>query len=119
MLDLKHIKKYYLFTKNGFKGVYAYCHFGYSMTMKKRDRATKISITDTEAEDFGVQPERRKYFVQFGVSKQNYGAPFESLWLQKESSKTDGIEGGYTLQKAVLEKKNASKSREKDRVFSS
>lgn len=77
------------------------------------------TMSETEAEDFGVQPERRKYFVQFGVSKQNYGAPFESIWLQKVSSKTDGIEGGYTLQKAVLEKKNASKSREKDCVFSS
>lgn len=76
------------------------------------------TMSEDEANDFGVQPERRKYFVQFGVSKQNYGAPFESVWLQKVSSKTDGIEGGYTLKKAVLEKKNTSQPKGKDRVFS-
>ena len=66
-------------------------------------------MTEAEAEEFGVDVERRKYFVQFGVSKQNYGAPFEPVWLRKVSSNTEGIEGGYTLQKAVLEKSKSVK----------
>ena len=67
------------------------------------------TMTETEAEELGVEQERRKYFVQFGVSKQNYGAPFEPIWLRKVSSKTEGIEGGYTLQKAILEKSKSVK----------
>lgn len=41
------------------------------------------SMSKDEAKRFGVDPERRGYFVRFGVSKQNYGRPFEEVWFMR------------------------------------
>lgn len=70
-------------------------------------------MTAEEAEQLSVDEERRGYFVEFGVSKQNYGKPVAQRWLQKVSAMDEEIEGGYTLQPAVLEKpKNRRKGSE-------
>ena len=61
------------------------------------------NMSDTDAKEFGVEDSQRRYFVQFGVSKQNYGAPFEPVWLRKISCKDPDVVGGYTLQTANLE----------------
>lgn len=63
------------------------------------------TMSAEEAKIWGVDEERRRHFVQFGVSKQNYGAPFEPIWLRKVGCGDPEVVGGYTLQKAVLEKK--------------
>ena len=61
------------------------------------------AMTEKEAEDNGVQKELKGYFVEFGISKQNYGAPLAPRWLRKVSCSDPDIEGGYVLMPAVLE----------------
>lgn len=71
------------------------------------------SMTADESEQHSVDEARRGYFVEFGVSKQNYGKPFAPRWFRKVSAMDEEIEGGYTLQPAVLEKpKNKKKGSE-------
>lgn len=62
------------------------------------------SMSEKECEDNGVDPEMKGYFVEFGISKQNYGAPFFPKWLRKVSCSDPDIEGGYVLKPALLEK---------------
>lgn len=62
------------------------------------------SMTEDEAPGYSVDPDRRGYFVEFGVSKQNYGKPIAPRWFQKVPALDEEIEGGYTLKPAVLEK---------------
>ncbi len=47
----------------------------------------------------------RQHFVEFGVSKQNYGAPYSPTWLHKTSCADAGVAGGFTLQHAILTKR--------------
>jgi hypothetical protein len=61
------------------------------------------NMSEADAKQLGVEDSQRRYFVQFGVSKQNYGSPFEPVWLRKVSCSDPDVVGGYTLQKAVLE----------------
>lgn len=58
-------------------------------------------MTAAEAEEWGVDDSQRPYFVRFGVSKANYGAPFKDRWFRRH-------EGGV-LKPAVLEKQRKSK----------
>ena len=37
-------------------------------------------MSKDEADDYGVSQDRRGYYVRFGISKQNYGAPFDEKW---------------------------------------
>jgi hypothetical protein len=53
-------------------------------------------MTSAEAEEWGVNDSQRPYFVRYGISKANYGAPFEERWLRRH-------EGGV-LKPAVLER---------------
>ncbi len=53
-------------------------------------------MTQCEANDWGVDKSQRGYFVRYGVSKVNYGAPFKERWLRRH-------EGGV-LRPAVLER---------------
>lgn len=52
-------------------------------------------MTHCEARDRGVDDAQRGYFVRYGVSKANYGAPFQERWFRRQ-------EGGV-LKAAVLE----------------
>jgi len=52
-------------------------------------------MSQAEAENYGVDQSQRGYFVRFGVSKANYGAPFKERWFRRN-------EGGV-LTPAVLE----------------
>lgn len=52
-------------------------------------------MTQAEAEEWGVDEGQRGYFVRYGVSKANYGAPFQECWFRRH-------EGGV-LKPAVLE----------------
>ncbi|AGM44367.1 IncQ-type replication protein A [Aeromonas hydrophila ML09-119] len=58
-------------------------------------------MTPKEAEELGVNDGQRGYFVRFGVSKANYGAPFPERWLRRH-------EGGV-LKPAVLERRRKTK----------
>ena len=53
-------------------------------------------MTQAEAEEWGVDGSQRGYFVRYGVSKANYGAPFQECWFKRH-------EGGV-LKPAVLER---------------
>lgn len=53
-------------------------------------------MTQAEAEEWGVDGRQRGYFVRYGVSKANYGAPFQECWFRRH-------EGGV-LKPAVLER---------------
>lgn len=51
-------------------------------------------MTHAEAEEWGVDERQRRFFVRYGVSKANYGAPFQECWFRRH-------EGGV-LKPAVL-----------------
>jgi len=54
-------------------------------------------MTQAEAEEWGVDEGQRGFFVRYGVSKANYGAPFQECWFRRH-------EGGV-LKPAVLERR--------------
>lgn len=60
-----------------------------------RWQAYLAGMTQAEAETWGVDESQRVYFVRFGISKANYGAPFKERWFRKH-------EGGI-LKPAILE----------------
>ncbi|WP_331353040.1 helicase RepA family protein [Cellvibrio sp. UBA7671] len=60
-----------------------------------RWQAYLAGMTQAEAETWGVDESQRAYFVRFGISKANYGAPFKERWFRKH-------EGGI-LKPAILE----------------
>lgn len=68
-------------------------------------------MTAEEAEQYSVDEDRRGFFTEFGVSKQNYGRPIAPRWLRKVSCSDEEVEGGYTLQPAVLEKSRKRKGK--------
>ena len=53
-------------------------------------------MTQVEAEELGVDGGQRRFFVRYGVSKANYGVPFQECWFRRH-------EGGV-LKPAVLER---------------
>lgn len=60
-------------------------------------------MTQVEANEWGVNGGQRGYFVRYGVSKANYGAPFQERWFRRH-------EGGI-LKPAVLERQNVPRLR--------
>ena len=58
-------------------------------------------MTAAEAEEWGVDDSQQPYFVRYGVSKANYGAPFKDRWFRRHD--------GGVLKPAVLEKQRKSK----------
>lgn len=76
-------------------------------------------MSEADAKVYGVDDGQRRFFVEFGVSKQNYGAPYTPTWLRKVSGSDPEIAGGYTLQTAVLDKarRATSTSREVKHEF--
>lgn len=42
------------------------------------------TMSKEEAKKNGISEIDRKYFVKFGVSKQNYGPPLDDIWLQRQ-----------------------------------
>lgn len=71
------------------------------LTDNIRWQAYLAGMSVDEAEKWGVDEDRRSFFVRFGVSKQNYGAPLQEQWLRR-------AEGGI-LVPAVLELKRKEK----------
>lgn len=61
-----------------------------------RWQAYLSGMTRAEAEEWGVDEGQRGFFVRYGVSKANYGAPFQECWFRRH-------EGGV-LKPAVLER---------------
>lgn len=41
------------------------------------------TMSKSEAKEMDVDPDKRRSFVRFGISKQNYGAPFEDVWFER------------------------------------
>ncbi|MDD1975441.1 helicase RepA family protein [Pseudomonas tussilaginis] len=58
-------------------------------------------MTQGESEEWGVEDSQRGYFVRYGVSKANYGTPFQERWFRRH-------EGGV-LKPALLERQHKSK----------
>lgn len=75
-------------------------------------------MSEADAKVYGVDEGQRRFFVEFGVSKQNYGSPYTPTWLRKVSGSDPEIAGGYTLQTAVLDKARRS-SKEAKHEFAS
>ncbi|GHA19642.1 helicase RepA family protein [Oceanisphaera arctica] len=65
-------------------------------------------MTQSEARDWGVDDSQRGYFVRYGVSKVNYGAPFQERWFRRQ-------EGGV-LKPAVLEPLRKAKGKLREEV---
>lgn len=55
-------------------------------------------MTQSEAKDWGVDAAQRGYFVRYGVSKVNYGSPFQERWFRRHD--------GGVLKPAVLERQH-------------
>lgn len=53
-------------------------------------------IPDALAKNLSLTEKQRKYYVQFGVSKQNYGFPVEDIIMKKISSENKAV-NGYCL----------------------
>ncbi|MGP5476283.1 helicase RepA family protein [Pseudomonas helleri] len=58
-------------------------------------------MTQGDSEEWGVEDSQRGYFVRYGVSKANYGTPFQERWFRRH-------EGGV-LKPAVLERQHKAK----------
>lgn len=58
-------------------------------------------MTQGESEEWGVEDSQRGCFIRYGVSKANYGTPFQERWLRRH-------EGGV-LKPAVLERQHKPK----------
>ncbi len=72
-----------------------------------RWQAFLTGMTAQEAQSWGVEDCQRGFFVRFGVSKANYGAPFLDRWLRRH-------EGGV-LRPALLDRrKNARRGRHEE-----
>ncbi len=54
------------------------------------------TMSRDEASRYDVEEDRRKFFVRWGVSKQNYGAPIAECWLRRH-------EGGVLLPASLSE----------------
>ena len=68
-----------------------------------RYQAYLSGMSPKDAEDWGVEPDQRGYFVRFGLSKHNYGAPIAERWYRR-------TKGGVLLP-ATLERKERRKQR--------
>lgn len=53
------------------------------LTDNIRWQAFMAGMSKQEAEERGVEQGQRGYFVRFGISKANYGVPFEEKWLRR------------------------------------
>lgn len=69
-----------------------------------RWQAFLVGMTESEAEQFDIIESMRGFYVRFGVSKNNYGRPFESRWFERK-------EGGVLLPAELVGKeKKGSKA---------
>lgn len=68
-----------------------------------RWQAYLAGMSKHEAETYGVDEDQRGFFVRWGVSKQNYGAPISEQWLRRH-------EGGV-LRPVTLEKRKNGKGK--------
>jgi RecA-family ATPase len=55
-----------------------------------RFAAYLVKMTEIEAEDYGINPEQRGFFLRYGVAKQNYGIRSSDRWFERK-------EGGVLL----------------------
>ena len=72
------------------------------------------TLSEKKAKELGIDVAIRKQFAEFGLSKCNYGKPFDPKLLKKQSSKIN--EGYKFIETTAIEKKEASKN--KNRRFS-
>tara|TARA_B100002019_G_scaffold292239_1_gene314775 strand:+ start:1109 stop:2032 length:924 start_codon:yes stop_codon:yes gene_type:complete len=73
-------------------------------------------MSEKEADSFGIAPEDRKSYVQYGVNKVNFGPAPRSIWLQRVSDPTPGIQG-YTFKEVELvEERKGNNNKTKGRM---
>lgn len=65
-------------------------------------------MTRPEAEEYGVDNDQRGYFVRFGVSKTNYGEPFQERWFRRHEG---GVLRTATLERITQEGKKGRSDR--------
>ena len=53
------------------------------LTDNVRWQAYLSTMSKAEAKENKVDPDSRRYFVRFGISKQNYGPPFSDVWFER------------------------------------
>jgi len=63
----KSQETFFYLTKNGFEGTYETCSFDFSMTMKKEECETKISVSGKDFTKFDLQKELNRLFEQFSA----------------------------------------------------
>lgn len=64
-------------------------------------------MTPEEAKKYDIETDQRGYYVRFGISKQNYGAPFDERWYRRR-------EGGILEPVDVKPAQEKSKGRQRD-----
>ncbi len=60
------------------------------------------TMSKSEADALGVEQDRRRFFERFGISKQNYGAPFDDVWFERGPG---GLLRAVKFEKTVDQKK--------------
>jgi len=65
-------------------------------------------MSKAEAREMGIEPERRRFFVRFGVSKQNYGMPLDDVWFERGAG---GILRVVKFEETACSQKNAKTNR--------
>jgi RecA-family ATPase len=81
------------------------------LTDNIRWQAFLATMTTQEAKKYGIGDADRKRHVRFGIAKQNYGRPFEDIWLEKKYEK--GIMERTYLEEIREGKKNENNYRKK------
>jgi RecA-family ATPase len=73
-----------------------------------RHAAFLSKMTIDEAKSYGIDPERKDFFLRFGIAKQNSGLPLPDRWLERK-------EGGVLLPVELLKAKQPIKERNRAR----
>ena len=55
-----------------------------ALTDAIRWQANLVGMTEGEAERFGVEPEKRRYFVRLELAKANYVEPSAGVWMRRQ-----------------------------------
>lgn len=71
------------------------------LTDNARYAASMVKMTTSEADNFGIEDERRGLFVRFSTTKNNYGHPLSDQWFKREA--------GGVLRPASMERKEKTK----------
>ena len=55
-----------------------------ALTDTIRWQANLVGMTEAEADRFGIEPEKRRYFVRLELPKVNYGESPMGVWMRRQ-----------------------------------